>query len=351
MGISNNDTFRIIFLGGANVNFIELDSYLRKHSVSEERYLKEPVLSSLYGQDNLLLIDGRKVFHFSKPFLSFSSNQEYFINKHSRFIHVPEHIHEYIELNFVYSGQCRQTINNKDVLLNKGDIVLIDTDIPHSIAKTGEDDIIINLIINQNFFSKCLSQIAATESYLSQFLLQAISDTQKHNQYLIFRNTNTEKISLLFQQLLCEVYEPGIGTKEMQDLYIQLIFLELIRSFSVEVNGTELETQQTKLALDILGYIEEHYETCSLGETAAHFGYNASYFSHMIRKTTGMSFKVLILNKRIENSRSQLMHSSKPVRDVALDCGFTNLNHYYKLFQEHFGTTPSKYRKANQISE
>lgn len=127
-----------------------------------------------------------------------------------------EHIHEYIELNFVYSGQCGQTINNKDVLLKKGDIVLIDTDIPHSIAKTGEDDIIINLIINQNFFSKCLSQIAATKSYLSQFLLQAISDTQKHNQYLIFRNTNTEKISLLFQQLLCEVYEPGIGTKEMQ---------------------------------------------------------------------------------------------------------------------------------------
>ena len=147
------------------MNFIELDSFLRKHTVSEERYLKEPVLSEWFKDDNKVLVDGRYVFHFSKPFLSVSAKQEYFVNKHSRFIHVPEHIHEYIELNFVYSGQCGQTINNKDVLLKKGDIVLIDTEIPHSISRTGEDDIIINLIINQNFFPSVfrrLPQLKAT---------------------------------------------------------------------------------------------------------------------------------------------------------------------------------------------
>lgn len=333
------------------MDFTELDQFLHKHTPSEERYLKGAVLSDLYNNENQILVDGRYVYHFAKTLTPFVIMEEYLINKHSRFIPVPEHIHEYVELNFVYNGSCQQKINNQDVLLQKGDIVLIDTEIPHSIADTGEEDIIINLMIKQTFFTKCLSQIATTESYLSQFLLQAISDSQKHNQYLIFRHANTEKIGLLFRQLLCEAFDPGVASKEIQGLFIQLIFLELIRSFSVEVNGTELETQQTKLALDILGYIEEHYETCSLGETAAHFGYNASYFSHMIRKTTGMSFKELILNKRIEKSRTELIHSSKPVREVALDCGFTNLNHYYKLFQEHFGMTPSKYRKANQISE
>lgn len=334
------------------MNFIELDQFLHTHTSSEERYLKEPVLSERhYNDQNRMLVNGREIYHFSNSYMPFSLKADYLISKHSRFIHVPEHTHEYIELNFVYNGSCQQTIQNQAVLLQKGDIVLVDTEIPHSIAKTGEDDIIINIMIKQTFFSKCLSQIVTTESYLSQFLLQAISDSQKHNQYLIFRNANTEKIGLLFQQLLCEAFDPGVATQEMKDLFIQLIFLELIRSFSVEVNGTDLETQQTKMALSILSYIEDKYETCTLGEAAAHFGYNASYFSHMIRKTTGMSFKELILNKRIENSRIELIHSSKPVRDVALDCGFTNLNHYYKLFQEHFGMTPSKYRKANQISE
>jgi AraC-like DNA-binding protein len=333
------------------VNFIELDSYLRKHSASEERYLKEPELSGIYNNESRELIDGRYVYNFLKSRTPFPFNEDFLIKKHSRFIPVPEHIHGYIELNFVYSGQCQQKINNQDVLLQKGDIVLIDTEIPHSIAKTGEEDIIINLMLSQIFFTKCLSQIATTESYLSQFLLQAISDTQKHNQYLIFRNNDPEKLLLLFQQFLCEVFDPGIATKEMQSLYIQLIFLELIRSFSVEVNGTDLETKQTKLALDILAFIEANYETCSLGDTALHFGYNSSYFSNMIRKTTGMSFKDLILNKRLEKSRIELIHSTKPVRDIALDCGFSNLNHYYRLFQERFGMTPSKYRKDKKNSE
>lgn len=333
------------------MDFTELDLFLRSHTPSEERYLKGAVLSDLYSNENQILVDGRYVYHFAKSLTPFVFKEDYFINKHSRFIRVPEHIHEYIELNFVYNGSCQQKIHNQDVLLQQGDIVLIDTEIPHSIAKTGEEDIIINLMIKQTFFAKCLSQIATTESYLSQFLLQAISDSQKHNQYLIFRHANTEKLRLLFQQLLCEAFDPGVATQEMKGLFIQLIFLELIRSFSVEVNGTDLETKQTKLALSLLAYIEDNYETCTLTECADHFGYNSSYFSHLTRKTTGMSFKELVLNKRIEKSRMQLIHSQKPIRDVAMDCGFTNLNLYYKLFQEHFRMTPSKYRKINHFSE
>lgn len=74
-----------------------LDYDLSSHSKNDEIY-------SLIGSHNLLL------------------------KRNSRFNEVPEHVHSYIELNYVYSGNCPQTIHGKKITLTKNQVLLIDTD-------------------------------------------------------------------------------------------------------------------------------------------------------------------------------------------------------------------------------
>ena len=97
-----------------------LDYDLSPHSKNDEIY-------SLIGSHNLLL------------------------KRNSRFNEVPEHVHSYIELNYVYSGNCPQTIHGKKITLTKNQVLLIDTDCPHSISYLSESDIMISLMISKEF--------------------------------------------------------------------------------------------------------------------------------------------------------------------------------------------------------
>ena len=70
------------------------------------------------------------------------------IKRNSRFSAVPEHIHTHIEINYVYSGSCPQVIDGHPITLQKNQVLLIDTNCPHSIAPLGENDIVSICLIS-----------------------------------------------------------------------------------------------------------------------------------------------------------------------------------------------------------
>jgi AraC family cel operon transcriptional repressor len=47
---------------------------------------------------------------------------------------------------------------------------------------------------------------------------------------------------------------------------------------------------------------------------------------------------------RMEFSARQLGETSRPIVDIALDCGLNNLSHFYALFRRRFGVSPRRYR-------
>ncbi|MEY3775686.1 MAG: hypothetical protein RLZZ129_2466 [Verrucomicrobiota bacterium] len=47
---------------------------------------------------------------------------------------------------------------------------------------------------------------------------------------------------------------------------------------------------------------------------------------------------------RLEFSARQLAETSRPILDIALDCGLNNLSHFYALFRQRFGVSPRRYR-------
>ncbi|MCC5704108.1 AraC family ligand binding domain-containing protein, partial [Klebsiella pneumoniae] len=50
---------------------------------------------------------------------------EIMIRKHTRFIDFPPHRHDYIEMNYVYNGSLKQTIGDRAVELQKGELVVL----------------------------------------------------------------------------------------------------------------------------------------------------------------------------------------------------------------------------------
>ncbi|GAB1154697.1 helix-turn-helix domain-containing protein [Paenibacillus illinoisensis] len=332
------------------MNHDQLDANLRKFTDRELFYKENPTrISQIYESlEERIMENGEKAYIFPD---SLPDKDNISISKHIRFAKVPLHVHSYIELNFVYSGQCSQIINGNQITLKQGQVCILDTGMPHSILSTTEDDIIINVLIRKHYFNSSFLSRLANNGILSQFLAGTISDRHNHHRYIIFHSEDNVNIPILFKQLLCEFYDKSFGSAEIIDSFMLLIFYELLRVFQYDTNQMKDAKGNTLDIISILNYIEKNYMECTLTSTAEHFNFNSKYLSTLIKKTTGFTFKELILSEKLKYASFLLANTDRPIYDIASLTGQHNLSYFYKKFQDRFGQTPQQYRDQHTILE
>ena len=122
-----------------------------------------------------------------------------------------------------------------------------------------------------------------------------------------------------------------------------LLFIQLARCYQ-ESKEQEYRADSRSYLTEVLGYIEDNYADCTLAGTAAQFNFNPDYLSRILKKTTGFSFKELVDQNRLQQAAFLLRNTGLPVAEVAAQCGWNNLNQFYKKFGENYGESPKQYR-------
>lgn len=93
-------------------------------------------------------------------------------------------------------------------------------------------------------------------------------------------------------------------------------------------------------------YINEHYaSTVTLEEVSAVIGFNATYFSTLFKKETGMNFLEYVTIVRIKAAKQLLSDSKKSILDISHEVGYNDFKHFTKQFKKVTSLTPSEYRK------
>ena len=99
-------------------------------------------------------------------------------------------------------------------------------------------------------------------------------------------------------------------------------------------------------------YISDHFaENITLSKLAELTHFSGSYLSKQFNKTTGMTLRAYINKIRIENVIRGLKLTNKDVDEIAMDCGFRNMSHFYRVFKKQTGTTPVEIRRKRQKEE
>ena len=94
------------------------------------------------------------------------------IRKNSRFNAVPEHVHDYVEMSYVYRGRCPQTVAGERLELRRNEVLLLDALCPHAVAALGEDDIMLSMTVSRSFLRRSLESSLSRESAVSRFFVQ-----------------------------------------------------------------------------------------------------------------------------------------------------------------------------------
>jgi len=276
------------------------------------------------------------------------------IRKHRRYAPVQMHTHDFVEMNYIYSGKCTQIINNERIELSAGDILLIDRDAPHSIENTEENDIILNVLLKEETITTDIaSNLANSNNLVTQFMLSASNVNEQHNRYLIFTNSvdsvnssssgNNDVLIGLMNNFFCVYFsEYSFKTKAL-NLYLSLILIELTNHLernSLHAMNKHLDQE----VVSILTYIDRHFSTVSLEELSRVFGYNKGYISMKLKKETGSSFKSLLNSKKINVAKELLKETNLSVEEIAVNVGYNEPSSFFKLFKKYTNMTPNEYR-------
>ncbi|MEK3910394.1 AraC family transcriptional regulator [Paenibacillus sp. FSL H7-0331] len=279
----------------------------------------------------------------------FKTDQLIVMNKHPRFAIVQEHRHEFIEISYVYAGTLTQTINNKRITLSEGHLIILDTNVVHSIEACSENDIIINCLMRKSYYDSHLIHSLAGNNLLSEFFVNAVYKSQEQSEYMIFPSEGNSKVRYFMTELICEYYSSNICSEEAINSYLGLLFTELLRLYkdTKYENDTDSGKKTVKMA-DILHYMEINYQTINLTSAAEHFHFHPNYLSKIIKDYFGQSFIKVIQNIRLKKACLLLKNTDLNIAQISAHIGYKNIHFFYKNFRKHFQMSPAEYRAVHR---
>lgn len=335
----------------------ELRKFLFTMTESEKEHKKNSRLqSTIYEKFETVCVEDKEVYVFKldeqrkSTTLAYERNPKFEIVKHSRYSIIPFHIHDYIEMNYVYSGSCTALVQDQIIHLKSGDICIMDTLVPHTITDVEEEDIVINFLMSKSYFTASMLSRISSNSIISDFLLDAITQDRQHNRHILFHCQKSDKFEYLVENLLCEYYNPSFCAKDIIDAYMILIFAELLFHYQRDTNTNSSISRQPYI-LEILQFIEENFQTCTLNSTAEHFSFHPNYLSRMIKKNTGKGFKQLLQEQKLNKAGFLLANTEKSVEEVLMEIGYQNHGFFNKIFKERYGLLPKEYRKYKKVDK
>ncbi|MBM7710220.1 AraC family transcriptional regulator [Enterococcus lemanii] len=298
-------------------------------------------IDELYQINNFFDKDRGKI-RFPKS--AFFKESNLYLSKHNRFASMVEHLHDFIEINYVYAGECVQYVNGKKVHLSTGSFFVLDRDVAHAIEPLGEKDILINILLNdQTFSSLFLYQLEKDQSLIGKFLSDAFSEQAIHDNYMVFDTQKAPQIHTQVQLMLCEYWSNEAETDKFVGQYLQLILSELMRIYR-EV--TSQKNQNTKLdSMTVLDYIDKHYLEITLSDLEQVFNYSGNYISNTLKKVTGKNFQETVLEKKLLVAADLLKTSDLTIDEIAEVSGFNSTSYFYRQIKKKYQLTPKKLRK------
>lgn len=269
------------------------------------------------------------------------------IHKHDRFIKFDKHKHDYLEMMFVYSGSIHQEIEGKRLDIKKGEIILLDMNVEHSIEEAGENDIAINILIKKEFFDWIFMRQIAYNDLISNFVVKALYGKDEFRQYIHFKTSENPKVWSFMLEILMEYYQQRNGMETAVRAYMLLLFNELLRDYQNHLPKQIVYKIDSAVSVEILNYININYKDITLKSLAEHFNYNIDYIGKLIKKVTGKNLTELVKEKKLKQAEYLLKHTEITVIDVITQVGYSNASYFYKQFKDEFGITPDEYRKKH----
>lgn len=313
------------------------EEILKKLSViteEEKEYLngRSTINREAYMGNEQNLITGKKLLKPGKAIT---------IRSHPRFIHFPEHYHDFVEMVYMCKGKTKHIINGNEIILKQGDLLLLSQYSHQEIFPASTDDIMVNFIIQPEFLSGTLNFLGNEDTPLKQFIVSSLCG-ENPSGYLFFNVSKVKPIQNLIENLLYSLISNTTHRQSINSLTFSLLFLQLLE----HTDKLSVSEKEQEITVKVLSYIEENYVNGSLSEIAELLHYDAAWLSREIKRRTGKTYTEHLQEKRLSQTSWLLKNTSLKVSDIAISVGYENISYFHRIFFDKFKMSPYKYRNC-----
>ncbi len=252
------------------------------------------------------------------------------------------HWHNEIEIQMFEKGATSTTIDNTEVFVNEGDILLIP---PQSIhfGQAATPKIEMHTIV---FYAEVLCPMNrehSVQKYFTPFINRTVTIP-----YVIH---STDKGYDQIRDCVLQIAKlanekPAYNQlKIMNSLYSLFIYLYEFDYVKVKTHSTIADKNYLAIR-DAIAYIEENYaHPLTVDELAFNAGFSKSRFMSIFKEYTNTTCKKFINQYRLDSSKQMLKDTDDTVLNIAIACGYNNISLFNREFKKMYGITPLEYRK------
>lgn len=275
------------------------------------------------------------------------NNRSVYISKHNRYTPSFLHKHDFFEIIFVFSGECKQIISFEKKSFHEGDLIFIAPGVYHTMEVFDDDSIVFNILLRRSTFDQMFLPLMKGDNLLNEFFSEGMYHSQQID-YVIFHSGNTRLIDS--QKQMLNVYHEHL----YYDDYSDQILIGMLTTLSGQMMRRYKDTMESSYRgkaehsqenFKVMRYIQNNLSHVSLQDVANHFGFSLSYCSRLIKSSTGQTFNEWKRLLRIQKAQHMLRNTKKTIADISENLGYENPETFIRAFKKELHVTPAKFRK------
>ncbi|MDF2566677.1 MAG: transcriptional regulator, AraC family [Oscillospiraceae bacterium] len=285
---------------------------------------------------------------------TFRNGESIFVNKAFEQVEPHLHAHSFIEISYVVSGTGLHRVGDKEYTVSKGNLFIINYDIPHefrSLPGNNQDVLTIyNCAFAPEFLDHSLIGSKDFSSITNHLLFKSLFPDELENPVDInLLEEDNREIASIYDKMYREYQLMNPGYIELLRAYLTellIIVFRLYRNINSSYTSNSLEKNRNQLIENVINYLRTNYASeIKLEELSLMAFISKNHFCKIFKKSTGMTVLEYTQKARIEEACKLLKTTDKKIIEIASLVGYSNLKYFNEVFKRHIGNTPGEYRK------
>ncbi len=276
----------------------------------------------------------RQIFGLSRT--AFPDNSFILLNGNDSTLDQSSHRQSNYEIQYVASGQAYISVNAKRLYLSEGDYVILEPGDLHTLKAKN----------SIRFYSV---EFAVGDRVEELPVYSELRDAliRRRKEPVVSRK------NVALQPVLENLFREWRDRKLAYVDYINALFLQILLLCCRDVFGSERDEQDPGDILDeFLAFIGIHMDDPDvLASFEKAYGYKRASLSRMAKRKYGKTVFQLYTEKRFEYAVSLLAEGRASITDIARRCAFSSVASFSKAFTNFYGSSPSRYVRADTADE
>lgn len=243
------------------------------------------------------------------------------------------HYHDELEFIPVYEGNFHCTVYDKEYTAHAGEIVFINSRVPHSTMRKEPTRTGLLQFKESDFNDNEITKIIKYSMRYQSQVYYPIKIFSEKELFSVVTDILTESEN---KNKSYEIFVKSGIYRILGILYREGILSDADRIYN---------TREIKKILPILSYINNNYsENITLDLASAQLGFDQSYFCRIFKTATGATFTEYLNFVRICKAEKLLVKSHDSILNISEAVGFSSVSYFNRIFKRYRNCSPRVYR-------